>query len=58
MWYKSRSEALDEEQALKTECKSNIVKEVKIADNGDSSMQDNVKSLIPIKDFQGCLVTV
>ena len=58
MWYKSCSEAPDEEQALKTECKSNSVKDVKIADNGDSSMQDNVKSLIPIKVFQGCLVTV
>ena len=58
MWYKSRSEALDEEQAPKTEYKSNSVKDVKIADNGDNSMQDNVKSLIPIKVFQGCLVTV
>ena len=58
MWYKLRSEALDEEQAPKTECKNTSVKDVKIADNGDSSMQDNVKSLIPIKVFQGCLVTV
>ena len=58
MWSKLRSEALDEEQTTKTGCKSNSVKEEKIADNGDSSMQDNVKSLIPIKDFQGYLVTV
>ena len=57
MWYKLHSEALDEEQAPKAEFKSNSVK-VKITDNGDSSMQDNVKSLIPIKDFQGCLVAV
>ena len=52
MWSKLRSEALDEEQTTKTGCKSNSVKEEKIADNGDSSMQDNIKSLIPIKDFQ------
>ena len=57
MWYKSHSEALDEEQAPKTEYKSNSVKDVKIADNGDSSMQDNVKSMIAIKVFQGRLVT-
>ena len=46
-------EAADEEQATKTECKSISVKEEKIADNGDSSMQDTVKSLIPNQTFPG-----
>ena len=47
------SEALDEVQTTKTESKSISVKEEKIADNGDCSMQDNVKSLIPNLGFSG-----
>ena len=39
----------------KAECKSIRVKEEKITDNGDSSMQDNVKSLIPNLGFSGML---
>ena len=46
-------EAVDKEQTTKTECKSISVKEEKIADNGDSSMQDTVKSLIPNQVFLG-----
>ena len=46
-------EAVDKEQTTKTECKSFSVKEEKIADNGDSSMQDTVKSLIPNQVFLG-----
>ena len=36
---------LDKEQTTKIECKSISVKEEKIADNGDSSMQDKMSSL-------------
>ena len=58
MWCKSCSEALGEQQTTKTECESISVKEEKIADNGDSYMQDNVKSLIPNLGFSEMFITV
>ena len=45
------SETLDEEQTTKTECKNISVKEEKIIEKGDSSMQDSIKSLLL---NQGC----
>ena len=49
----SLSESPDEEQTTKIECKSISVKEEEIGDNGDSSMKDIVKSLLPNQAFQG-----